>query len=278
MLASRATWAGGVVTMGVRERMRGSRAAGAVPLLHVAVDQGEGPVVVLLHGIASSSASWRLVVPYLSPLYRVIAIDVLGFGGSVGGAGVGFTLDEHVLALHKTIRSLHIRGRYTIVGHSLGALIAGRYAAVHRREISHVILASPPIYPDRRYIDELSHRLRVGGYLWFYRFVRSNKLTIINNAGRFSKWMPGGSMKIDEQSWLAFSKSLENCIETQTATTDVAQITVPVDIVFGSRDQVIVPATIERLGAMHHVELHEVAHTDHLIRAPLAREIARLVR
>jgi pimeloyl-ACP methyl ester carboxylesterase len=257
---------------------RPARSEVDVPALHVAVDVGEGPVVVLLHGIASSSASWQLVVPLLSPLYRVVAIDVLGFGGSAAGEGIRFTLDEHVLALHKTIRSLHIRGRFTLVGHSLSALIASRYAAVHRREISHVILASPPIYPDRRYIDALSNRLRVGGYLWFYRFVRGNKLTIINNVTRVSKWMPNGSLKIDDQSWSAFSKSMENCIEAQTTTTDIAQITVPIDIVFGSRDQVIVQATIDRLGAMHHVELHEVPRADHLIRQPLAREIARLVR
>lgn len=250
----------------------------AIPALNVAVDVGDGPVVVLLHGIASSSASWRTLVPLLSPLYRVIAIDVMGFGGSRAGEGVGFTLDEHVEALHKTIRALRLRSRFTLIGHSLGALISSRYAAVYRREVSHLLLVAPPIYPHLRYIDELGHRMRVGGYLWFYRFVRGNRLTIINNAGRFSRWMPNGSMKIDDDSWAAFSKSMENCIESQTTTTDIAQVSVPIDIVYGSRDQVIVPASIERLGSMHHVQLHEVPHTDHLIRLALAREIARLVR
>lgn len=249
-----------------------------VPTLNVAVDVGSGPVVILLHGIASSSASWRSLVPLLSPLYRVIAIDVLGFGGSRAGEGITFTLDEHVRAVHKTIRALRLRGPFTLVGHSLGALIASRYGAVHRRELSHLVLVAPPIYPDRRYIDELGHRLRVGGYLWFYRFVRGNRLTIVNNVGRFSRWMPNGSMKIDDASWAAFSLSMENCIEMQTVTADIAQVAVPIDVVYGSRDQVIVPASIEQLGSMHHVVLHEVPRTDHLIREPLAREIARLVR
>ncbi|MGA1835866.1 alpha/beta hydrolase [Herbiconiux sp. 11R-BC] len=249
-----------------------------VPRLNVAVDVGEGPVVVLLHGIASSSASWRLLVPLLTPLYRVIAIDVMGFGGSVAPEGIRFTLDEHVLAVHKTIRSLHLRGRFTLIGHSLGGLIASRYAAVHRREVSHLVLVSPPIYPEQRYIGELAHRMRVGGYLRFYRFVRDNRLTIISNVGRFSRWMPGGSLKIDDASWAAFASSMEHCIESQTTTTDLAQVSVPVDVVYGSRDQVIVPATVERLGLMSHVQLHEVPRADHLMREPLAREIARLVR
>jgi pimeloyl-ACP methyl ester carboxylesterase len=249
-----------------------------VPLLNVAVDVGEGPIVVLLHGIASSSASWRGLVPLLSPLYRVIAIDLLGFGGSPAGGDSLFTLDEHVLALHKTIRSLHLHERFTLVGHSLGALISSRYAAVYRREVSHVILSGPPIYPHRRYIDELTHRLRVQGYLRFYRFVRGNKQVIVNNVGRFTKWMPNGSLQIDDEAWRAFSLSMENCIEGQTAMTDIAQVSVHVDIVFGSRDQVIVPASLHQLAVMHHVELHEVAKADHLIREPMAREIARLVR
>lgn len=254
------------------------RRAHDTPLLNIAVDVGEGPVVVLLHGIASSSASWRQLVPLLSPLYRVIAIDVLGFGGSQAGPNATFTLDEHVQVLHRTLRSLHLRGRYTLVGHSLGALIGSRYAAVHRREISHLVLIAPPIYAHRRYIEALGHRMRVGGYLWFYRFVRGNRLAIVGNAGRLSRWLPGVATVVDDRSWAAFAKTMEHCIESQTTTTDIAQVAVPIDVVWGARDQVVVPAAIEALGAMRHVTLHEIPRTDHFLRPPLAREVARLIR
>ncbi|MBF4572777.1 alpha/beta fold hydrolase [Herbiconiux sp. VKM Ac-1786] len=261
--------------MSMLERVRRTQEP---PLLNVAVDVGEGPVVVLLHGIASSSASWRQLVPLLSPLYRVIAIDVLGFGGSQAPAGSTFTLDEHVEALHRTLRSLRLRRRYTLIGHSLGALISSRYAAVHRREVSHLVLVAPPIYGHRRYIDALGHRMRVGGYLWFYRFVRDNRLTIVGNAGRLSRWMPGVATAVDDRAWEAFSKTMQNCIEAQTTTTDIAQVPVPIDVVWGTRDQVIVPAALEALGTMHHVTLHEVPRSDHFLRPPLAREVARLLR
>jgi pimeloyl-ACP methyl ester carboxylesterase len=249
-----------------------------VPALHVAADVGEGPVVVLLHGIASSSASWRHVIPLVSPLYRVIAIDLLGFGGSRAGEHISFTLDEHVEALHRTLRALRLRGRFTLVGHSLGALVSARYAAVHHRQVGHLVLVAPPIYPHRRYLDELGHRMRVGGYLRFYRLVRENRLVIAGNAGRFSRWFPGGALAVDDASWAAFSRSLEHCIEVQTTTADLAQVPVPVDVVYGSRDQVIVPGSVERLGAMHHVTLHEIPRTDHFLRPALAREVARLLR
>jgi len=52
------------------------------PLLHVAVDTGSGPAVVMIHGIASSSVTFENVVPLIEGSHRVIAIDLLGFGGS----------------------------------------------------------------------------------------------------------------------------------------------------------------------------------------------------
>jgi pimeloyl-ACP methyl ester carboxylesterase len=262
--------------MSIFARLRGAEVE--VPALNVAIDVGSGPVVVLLHGIASSSASWRSLVPFLSPLYRVIALDVLGFGGSRAGEGIRFTLDEHVEALHKTLRALRLRGRFTLVGHSLGALIASRYTAVHRRDVGQLVLVAPPVYPHRRYLDEVGERLRVGGYLWFYRLVRANRLTIVGNAGRVGRFLPGGAMRVDEASWAAFALSMENCIETQTIAADLAQVPVPIDIVYGTRDQVIVPAALERLGSMRHVQLHEVRRADHFVREPLAREVARLIR
>ncbi|GAA2238781.1 alpha/beta hydrolase [Herbiconiux moechotypicola] len=259
-----------------REARTGLRAP--VPELNVAVDVGSGPVVVLLHGIASSSASWRSIVPLISPLYRVIAIDLLGFGGSRARDGAEFTLEEHVAAVHKTIRRLRLRKPFTLVGHSLGGLVASRYAAVYRRELSHLVLVAPPVYPEQRYLDEMVQRLRVSGYLRFYRLVRSSRPTIVSNVGRLSRWLPGAAMAIDDEAWEAFSLSLQHCVETQTVTADIAQVSVPIDVVYGSRDQVIVPATVEGLAAMHHVTVHEVARADHLMREPLAREVARLLR
>ena len=52
------------------------------PLLNVDSDVGEGPVVVLVHGIASSSATFERVIPMLSDRHRCISLDLLGFGGS----------------------------------------------------------------------------------------------------------------------------------------------------------------------------------------------------
>lgn len=46
------------------------------------IDQGEGPVVVLVHGFASSLNVWKDILPELTARYRVIAVDLMGFGWS----------------------------------------------------------------------------------------------------------------------------------------------------------------------------------------------------
>src|SRR5688572_30395094 len=100
------------------------------PLLHVAADAGTGPPVVLLHGIASSSVTFEYVVPLVTERHRAVAIDLLGFGGSPAPEGAGYTIEEHVAALRRTVRKLRLR-QFVLVGHSLGALIAARYAATY---------------------------------------------------------------------------------------------------------------------------------------------------
>ncbi|HXR44726.1 MAG TPA: alpha/beta fold hydrolase, partial [Pseudolysinimonas sp.] len=76
------------------------------PLLHVAADRGSGPVVVLLHGIASSSVTFENVIPLLEPTHRVIALDLLGFGESPAPPDAEYTLGEHAACVDRTLRSL----------------------------------------------------------------------------------------------------------------------------------------------------------------------------
>ena len=52
----------------------------ATHLLPVKVDRGNGPAVVLLHGLGNNHKSWSYVLEHLGSSVRVIALDLLGFG------------------------------------------------------------------------------------------------------------------------------------------------------------------------------------------------------
>lgn len=260
--------------MGFREFLFGARA----PKLHVAVDEGAGQPVILLHGIASSSATFDLVVPLLRDNHRVISLDLLGFGQSPSPATASYTLEEHVASVDRTIRSLKLTGRITLVGHSLGSLIAARYAAQNPALFAHLILVSPPVYlPGNTVLDPLE-RFQMEAYRMLQNYMRTNRVFTEAAARAASLLVPmKGGLEVTQKNWRAVSMSLENCIETQTAVTDLAQVRIPVDAIWGTRDPFMAPAGLRIIERMRGVASTKVDGADHVIRPKFAEEIARLV-
>ncbi|MEO6826682.1 MAG: alpha/beta hydrolase [Microbacteriaceae bacterium] len=247
-------------------------------VLHIAGDVGAGPVAVLIHGIASSSVTFQNLVPLLRPHKRTISIDILGFGESVAPPGTEYTIEEHVAALHATIRSLDLASPFVLVGHSLGALIASRYAAVHQNRVAKLVLVGPPIYLAPTEIGDRRVRARVETYLRVYNFLRENKTFTLRNAAVIARLMPIKNVfEVTEDNWDAFVKSMKNCIEQQTLISDVATVHVPVEVVYGSLDAFIAPGSMTVIERMRHVTVHRVKINDHLIRRRLARVVARAI-
>ncbi len=253
------------------------------PLLHVAADNKRDghdprPVVVMIHGIASSSATFVYVTPLILDEHRVIAIDLLGFGESPQPEGAEYTLEEHVAAVAHTIRSLHLDAPFTLVGHSLGCLIAARYAATHRSHVAKLVLVSPPVYLSPAEIGDPRVRLRMSGYLQAYQYFRENKAFTIAHAAVVSKLLPVAHvMEITEQNWEPFVKSLEHCIESQTVISDLARVDAPVELVYGRLDEFLVPENLAIIEKMRNVTTHVVNVSDHMIRKPMARVVATAI-
>jgi len=88
--------------------------------------EGSGPVIVLVHGITSSSATWERVMPALAERHTVIAPDLLGHGKSAKPRG-----DYSLGAYASGIRDLFValgHERATFVGHSLGGGVAMQFS------------------------------------------------------------------------------------------------------------------------------------------------------
>lgn len=260
---------------GLLDRVRRALGLRRAPLLHIASDVGEGPVVVLVHGIASSSVTFQNLVPLLEPRHRAISIDILGFGRSPAPEDAQYTIEEHVAALDRTLRSLKLREPFVLVGHSLGSLIVARYAAEHPGAISRLVLVGPPVYGTPAEIGDRRVRTRVSAYLRAYEFLRNNKEFTLRNANILGKMLPIKNVfEITEKSWRPFVLSLENCVERQTVVGDLARVRVPVEVVYGTMDAFIAPGTLAVIETMRHVTMHRVEANDHLIRKRLARVVA----
>jgi len=87
---------------------------------------GSGPAVLLVHGITSSSRTWRSVMPALAEHYDVIAPDLLGHGRSAKPRG-DYSLGGYASGLRDLLVALEVPAA-TVVGHSLGGGVAMQFA------------------------------------------------------------------------------------------------------------------------------------------------------
>jgi len=103
-----------------------------------------GPAIVLLHGIGSSSAGYRAQLAALSKNYRVIAWDAPGYGQSSPFAISTPAATDYADALAGLMSALGIT-RATVVGSSWGSVIAATFAARYPAATRAVVLSAPNV-------------------------------------------------------------------------------------------------------------------------------------
>jgi pimeloyl-ACP methyl ester carboxylesterase len=116
---------------------------------------GEGPDVILIHGVTGDLSIWFLckAMTELAKTHRVTAFDLRGHGYS-DVPPAGYTSADHagdVLALMDEIGASHAK----LVGHSFGAVVALHTAAFAPERVDALVL-SDPYFPALRHLEDLS--------------------------------------------------------------------------------------------------------------------------
>jgi pimeloyl-ACP methyl ester carboxylesterase len=110
--------------------------------------------LLLIHGMAGSSATWRSVIPQLSRRYRVLAPDLLGHGESDKPRG-DYSLGAFAVWLRDFLDELGVM-RATVVGQSLGGGIAMQFGYQHRDKTDRLVLiGSGGLGPDLNWMLRL---------------------------------------------------------------------------------------------------------------------------
>ena len=102
------------------------------------LDEGSGEAIVLLHGLAGSSETWRSLIGPLSRKYRVVAPDLLGHGNSTKPR-TDYSLGALSVLIRDVLDELGIT-RATFVGHSLGGGIAMQFVYQHPDYVQRLVL------------------------------------------------------------------------------------------------------------------------------------------
>ncbi len=245
--------------------------------LSVVFDEGSGPAIIFIHGIASNSLTWLPLIPLLKDNYRCIAIDLLGFGVSPKPNWSAYTMDDHLKSLHTTIRHLKVDEPFIVMGHSMGSIIAAKYADRYPSEVRHLYMLSPPIVTNIS--SRKPHKIifAKSSYARIYRYLREHKRFTITSVVYVKKFLKTTPFDLTEASWLPFVRSLEECIEKQRdIATDLLQVQCPVEIFYGTRDRVISSKNIESLAILSNVTIHPISSWHRLNKtyaATLARQM-----
>lgn len=204
------------------------------------------PVLVLLHGIGASMSDWDHFLPSLSEHHHCITIDLLGCGKSPKPQWSQYFPGDHISALRHTIKKLRLKD-YTLIGHSLGSLLGTQYASRYPEGIKHLILLSPPVYPEVKHIRNHLARQRTSILLALYRSTRRSFVTPALMSRLAFILPPARLINNDPAMWVPALRTLEHCIEQQTILEDIKQVQAPVDIWYGIADEVVIGTNVEQL-------------------------------
>lgn len=110
------------------------------------IDEGQGRPLVMVHGTPEWSFAYRHLVKVLSPSYRCIAMDHLGFGLSDKPVGWSYLPQDHAANLAALIDSLNLDG-ITLVVHDFGGPIGLSYAIDHPERVRNLVVMNTWMWP-----------------------------------------------------------------------------------------------------------------------------------
>jgi magnesium chelatase accessory protein len=108
--------------------------------------EGHGPVLLLLHGTGSSSASWRDLIPLLSDRFTLVAPDLPGHGRTSAVPRGPSSLPVMAHALAVLMRDLGLDPEF-VAGHSAGAAISAQMVLAETPSVQRLAWIAPALVP-----------------------------------------------------------------------------------------------------------------------------------
>lgn len=247
--------------------------------LNVHVDGASGPPVLLIHGFGSSLHWWDGVTATLARDHRVIRVDLLGHGGSEKPRD-GYAMEEQADALAAVLTALDL-DRATVVGHSMGGLVATALAERHRDRVRRLVLVGTPV--ERGGSGGLETRMALMPVIGpaIHSLVPQRMLRNRLESGLSPGVdLPGRAQDdLAQMTFTALRRSAQQSDDYRARPVDerLTAIDAPVAVIFGAEDAIVDAAWAERYrdvpGARVTV-LPGLGHSPH-VEAP--RMVARLI-
>lgn len=249
--------------------------------------------LILIHGLASNAGYFKKIVPELAKQYRVLVVDLPGYGHSEKG-DFPYGMKWYAEQIHKLIKSLNL-GKVSLSGHSMGGQIAIMYALTWPDDITELILLSPagvePFLPgEGKWLSSVitlnstikasEEQIRVNLSRNFYRW-NSDYEWMVEERVRLAK---------SEAEFLEFAYTVDRCVDAmlQEPTTELlGNLTVPVKIIYGKHDGLIPNPYLhpgftsdvfeKTKGVIPDVKLIEIPKAGHMLQIEQPEAVAKAI-
>ena len=178
--------------------------------------------VVFLHGIAADTSSFEGLLAHLlreasMKEMRMVAFDWLGAGKSYTSDELNYDYKEQLEALKNSINTLDVKGPLILVAHSMGTMLATRFATENQRLVKGLVLVSAPVYKKEDIENPLFEKAMEG-----FREV----------VGRKSKGLLESK---------AFNNEIKNIVSDVHNYDYLVGLKQPTTIIYGELDKIIAP-------------------------------------
>ncbi|MDB5162721.1 MAG: hypothetical protein JWO54_40 [Candidatus Saccharibacteria bacterium] len=236
--------------------------------------------IILIHGIGNSAKAWEELIPLLPKDVRVLGIDLLGFGESPKPSWAIYDAKTQARSVGATLFKLRLLKQPIIVGHSLGSLVAVEVAKRYPFIAKQLILCSPPFYKQTEEKRQLLQRDELLKDL--YRRAKKYPQTLESLSPLIVKLkLATKALDINAGNIATYVAALEASIVNQTALEDAAQLKLPITILYGTLDPVVIGARIRNLAkAMPNITAKKIVTGHEIIGRYtkfVAKEISSLV-
>jgi len=233
---------------------------------------GRGRAIICLHGWGGSAESFHEVASLLARDYRVIALDLPGFG-QTDAPLEAWRLDAYVAFLFEFIHHLAL-SKVVLCGHSFGGRVALRFAAAYPNLVSHLLLlAAAGIKHEKSPEEKAANFLaRIGKR--FFSFVP------LKNVSDPARWLFYKMIRRNDyyQASTMMRETMKLVIE-EDLTPTLSLVTTPTLIIWGEKDD-YVPLTDAHLmqRRIKKSRLEVIKGANHYLPKKYPKETAMLIR
>lgn len=221
-------------------------------------ESGSGQPIVLLPGLVSSTRYWDHLIPrFPAAQYRLIRLDLLGFGQSPKPTDSAYDLTAHTTAVRDSLQHLGVEDA-VVIAYSMSCALALHLAARYPSLVRRLVLIGPTIYRSRMDANHYAYQSNAiprwimnSPYARFlcthvcqhkalaiplYRLLARNVPLAVRDDARLHTWQ-------------SYHGTFENILLGYRAEADLTALKCPADILIGTHDQAIQIDYLEELAS-----------------------------